>query len=225
MALSVIALVSYLIGSVPFAFIVNKFFFKQDPRQTGSKNIGALNTLRIGKQKKGTLVGILAFLIVFFLDAFKGVFAILLTQKFLALPEYQPDLPIILGTVAFFVVLGHNYSAYLGFKGGRGAATLFGIALFLNWQMACLWVIATFLPILVGEIFAGHKWNKKLIMDAVNNQIIGRLCGEILGLCLIYCLNRDLFGIVALPLLLVLIAHKDRLKEQIKNIKNKSYLN
>jgi glycerol-3-phosphate acyltransferase PlsY len=90
---------------------------------------------------------------------------------------------------ALLSVVGHNYSLYLKFKGGRGAATLFGIALFLNCQLAWLWAGIVLLVIIIGEILAGHKFNKILIPQAINNQILGRLIGEILGLGLIYFLN------------------------------------
>ncbi|MFA5009328.1 MAG: glycerol-3-phosphate acyltransferase [Candidatus Paceibacterota bacterium] len=232
--LLIIAIFSYLIGSIPFALVFNKLIFKQDPRQTGSKNIGALNTLRIGTTKGGKMIGALSFLAVFLLDAGKGVIAVILAQK-LALATITN--PLLLGLegstvmilissmiASLFSVVGHNHSIFLKFKGGRGAATLFGIALFLNCQIAWLWAGIVLLAIIIGEILAGQKFNKKLIPRAINNQILGRLIGEILGLGLIYFLNPYVFAIVCLPLLPVLLAHSDRLEEQIKKIKAKNYL-
>ncbi|MFA5087034.1 MAG: glycerol-3-phosphate acyltransferase [Candidatus Paceibacterota bacterium] len=233
--LFIVGLFSYLIGSIPFALAFNKLVFKQDPRDFGSKNIGALNTLRIATQKKGKAIGALSFLVVFFLDAGKGALTIILTQKLLAASAISfcplcvniSFATLSLAAVAiacFFSILGHNYSAYIKFQGGRGAATLFGIILYLSPILAWYWFVAVILFMIIGEILAGHKLNKKLIPNAISNQIIGRLLGEIAGVVLIYFLNPSIFLIVFLPLLLVLIAHKDRLKEQIKNIKNKTYL-
>ncbi|MFA5178086.1 MAG: glycerol-3-phosphate acyltransferase [Candidatus Paceibacterota bacterium] len=232
--LLIIAIFSYLLGSIPFALVFNKLIFKQDPRQTGSKNLGALNTLRISTEKKGKIIGALSFLIVFLLDAGKGVIAVFFAQK-LALatitnplllgPEGTSVIILVASMVAALLsVVGHNYSLYLKFKGGRGAATLFGITLFLNCQLAWLWAGIVLLVIIIGEILAGHKFNKKLIPQAINNQILGRLIGEILGLGLIYFLNPYIFAIVCLPLLPVLLAHSDRLEEQMKKIKAKNYL-
>lgn len=225
LTLFIVATFSYLIGSIPFALVFNKLVFKQDPRNFGSKNIGALNTLRIGTQKKGKLVGALSFLVVFLLDAGKGALAIILTLKLFNILNLSFDvlaLPIVIAS--FFAILGHNYSAYINFQGGRGAATLFGIILYLSPILAWYWFVIVILFMVIGEILAGHKLNKKLIPDAISNQIIGRLLGEIAGVILIYFLSLKIFLIVFLPLLLVLIAHKDRLKEQIKNIKHKNYL-
>jgi acyl-phosphate glycerol 3-phosphate acyltransferase len=227
--LFIISLVSYLLGSIPFALVFNKLFFKQDPRKTGSKNIGALNTLRIGKERKGRVVGVISFLIVFLLDACKGIFAIILSSYLVSilsssLLQGYETLAIALPLVCFFVILGHNYSAYLKFQGGRGAATLFGLTLYFSVWLAIAWAIITILGLFVGEIMAGHKINNKLFKDATNNQIIGRLVGEVLGLSFIYTFSPHIFTLVALPLLLVLIAHKDRLAEQLKKIKNKTYL-
>jgi acyl-phosphate glycerol 3-phosphate acyltransferase len=224
MSLSLIALIAYLIGSIPFAFIINKLFFHQDPRETGSGNIGALNTLRIGLKKGNKISAVLAFIAVFFLDGLKGAVMLWLAQNFLTLPDYQPDTLIVLGTAALFVVLGHNYSLYLKFQGGRGAATFMGMLIYLDWRLFLVWGIATLLGMIIAEILSGHAWNKKLIKNAFNNQMIGRLGGEVLGLILIYCFNRKIFFILALPQLFILIAHKTRLQEQIKNIKNKTYL-
>ena len=230
--LLIIAIGSYLLGSIPFALIFNKLVFKQDPRETGSKNIGALNTLRIGVKKRGKIIGALSFLTVFLLDASKGVLAIILTQKFLSLNLgafcpfclNTPPHVLALAIASFFSILGHNHSIYIKFQGGRGAATIFGITLYLNLEMAMLWLVSVLLFIIVGELLAGHKLNKKFIPDALNNQIIGRLLGEIAGLVAFYFLNLEIFIIVALPLLLILSAHKGRLFEQLKNIQNKTYL-
>ena len=236
----IIAVVSYFLGAIPFALMFNKLVFKQDPRVVGSKNIGALNTLRIGVQKKGKLVGLLSFLVVFLLDAGKGVLAVFLTQQFLLslnpstnnYPYPGTDIVTISSLVAllgvtiacFFSILGHNYSAYIKFQGGRGAATLFGIMLYLSPVFALYWLLIVLAFMIIGEIIAGHNWNNKLIQHAISNQIFGRLVGELVGLFVIYFFEPKLFVMVAFPLFFVLFAHKDRLKDQIKKVKNKIYL-
>ena len=237
----IIAIVSYCLGAIPFALMFNKLVFKQDPREIGSKNIGALNTLRIGVQKKGKIVGLLSFLIVFLLDAGKGVLAVFLTQQFLlalnpSTNNYPypgvdlitiPHLVSVLGiTVAcFFSILGHNYSAYIKFQGGRGAATLFGIMLYLSPVFALYWLLIVLAFMILGELITGHKWNKTLVPHAISNQILGRLIGELVGLFVIYFFEPNfLFVMVAFPLFFVLFAHKDRLRDQLIKIKNKTYL-
>jgi glycerol-3-phosphate acyltransferase PlsY len=236
----IIAVVSYFLGAIPFALMFNKLVFKQDPREIGSKNIGALNTLRIGVQKKGKVVGLLSFLVVFLLDAGKGVLAVFLTQQFLLAlnpstnnyPYSGTDLVTISSLVAllgvtiacFFSILGHNYSAYIKFQGGRGAATLFGIMLYLSPVFALYWLLIVLTFMILGEILTGHKWNKQLIPNAISNQILGRLIGEFVGLFVIYFFEPNLFVMIAFPLFFVLFAHKDRLRQQMEKIKSKTYL-
>lgn len=215
-----IPIISYLIGSIPFALLYVKILLNKDVRTFGSKNTGALNTLRIVSHEKGKKWGIISFLIVFSLDAFKGALAIILAINLM--PE-NAILAMTLGT--FFAILGHNYSIILNFKGGRGAATLGGILLYLNWQVFLGSIIAILCFMILVETLMGRKISGKFFKKAVSDQIIGRLMGEAYAVWWIYLFDQTLFYPALFGTTLVIISHKDRLIDQIKNIKNKTYLN
>jgi glycerol-3-phosphate acyltransferase PlsY len=206
-----VSLIAYLLGSIPFALVYVKLFLNKDMRTFGSKNTGALNTLRIVAHEKGKTWGIISFLIVFLLDAFKAVLAVIIAMYFL--PE-NPVLAMTLGT--FFSILGHNYSAILNFKGGRGAASLLGILLFLNWKIFLGWLVIVLCFMMLLEIFLGGKIDSKFLKRSISDQIVGRLIGEIYAIWWIYLVEPTLFYPVLLGTILIVISHKDRLIKQIK---------
>ena len=115
--LSISLVLSYLIGSIPFAYLYGKLFKSIDIREHGSGNIGATNMLRVLGTKAGVLV--------LFLDMLKGFLPVFLAIYFFASYEWFPVL------VAIFAVLGHIFTVFLSFKGGRGVATSAGVFLAL----------------------------------------------------------------------------------------------
>ncbi len=129
-----IVLLGYFLGSVPTAYIAGRLLKGKDIRQIGDGNVGAANTFR----QLGARVGIAVFLV----DAGKGALAILIAQA-ASLP-----LVAVLFTGAAAVV-GHNWSAFIGFRGGRGLSPAIGVLLALVTQpvlilagpaLATLWV-------------------------------------------------------------------------------------
>lgn len=215
-----VPIISYLLGSIPFALLYVRLLLNKDMRTFGSKNTGALNTLRIVSHEKGKLWGILSFLVVFLLDASKGVLAVILATYLI--PE-NIVLAITLGT--FFAILGHNYSIILNFKGGRGAATFLGILLYLNWQVFLGWLLIILLFMFLFEALAGRKISGKFFKAAISDQIIGRLIGEAVAVLWIYFFDPSLFWPALPATILIIYAHKDRVLDQIKKIKDKKYLN
>jgi len=115
----IVALVGYLLGSVPFGLVLSRLAGRGDIRQIGSGNIGATNVLRTGS--KG-----LAALTLFF-DAAKGALAVAIGRRWGADPALA---------AAGAVVIGHMYPPWLGFRGGKGVATAFGVLLVLAWPVA-----------------------------------------------------------------------------------------
>jgi glycerol-3-phosphate acyltransferase PlsY len=114
---------AYLIGGIPFGLLLAKFFAGVNVKAAGSKSIGATNVLRVVKQKDPALakkLGIATLL----LDAIKGVVALLLATL-LGADES------VLWAVAVLAVLGHCFSPYLGFEGGKGIATGMGVMMFM----------------------------------------------------------------------------------------------
>jgi glycerol-3-phosphate acyltransferase PlsY len=108
MILPATLVLAYLLGSIPFSFVVARAFGVRDVREVGSGNVGATNVMR----SAGKTAGILAFV----LDAGKGAAAALLAQRLVA----DPALPAFAAAAA---VIGHMYPVWLGFRGGKGVAT------------------------------------------------------------------------------------------------------
>lgn len=118
---------AYLIGSVPFGYVVGKVFFHKDLLQLGSGSIGTTNTLR----NLGWIAGIS----VLCLDVLKGVFGASMAMLWGPIPTNMPWLYFAVGIGA---ILGHTYSVWIGFKGGKAVATSVGVLLVYNLQMAGL---------------------------------------------------------------------------------------
>ncbi len=108
---------AYLVGAIPSAYLFGRCLKGIDLRQAGSGNIGAVNSFR----QAGLLCGILTLGV----DITKGYLAVWLAIRYGCLPL----LPVL---SAFMVVLGHNYNIFLGFKGGKGLASLLGAMLVLS---------------------------------------------------------------------------------------------
>ncbi len=129
-------LTAYLLASVPFGFILAKFFAGVDVRKEGSGNIGATNVLRVLKEKAPHLAKKLT-IITFALDTIKGAIVVLVAMALGAEPA-------VLWTIAVLSVLGHCFSPFLAFEGGKGVATGFGVLLVLL-PIPSLIAIATWL--------------------------------------------------------------------------------
>jgi len=112
---------AYLVGGLPFGYLLAKKFAQVDIKKSGSGNIGATNVLRVVKEKDPKLAKKLG-AATLFLDAIKGVL-IILFAKWLGAPEG------VLWTIGVLAVMGHCFSPFLGFDGGKGVATGFGVFL------------------------------------------------------------------------------------------------
>lgn len=212
-----VAVGSYLFGCLPSALIIVKIFTGEDVRSGGSKNIGALNALRVVTKFRGLPLGLIAFLIVIILDFGKAVAVTLLAQKLI--PMYAEFAFII---AAFFVILGHNYPIFLKFKGGRGAACLLGILLYYNIAAFWAWIGTVALFSILLEVIDKKKFNIKVIIGGASNQILGRLVGEVVALLPVYLLHPTsaLFASLLVTTPLVLIRHAERLRQQLSKSQN-----
>lgn len=176
-----VLLLAYLFGSIPAGVLVAKTY-GVEIRKVGSGNIGATNVLRA--------LGPGPALVVALFDAFKGGFAVLMARA-VGIEGW------LLWGVALMAVLGHNFSVFLGFKGGKGVATSFGTLLFLDPVLA----LYTF-PIGVGTM---------LLTRYVS---AGSMVGGLAALVLALALKRPLWevGTVLLMALLIFWTHRENLK-------------
>ena len=121
----IVGIVSYLMGSIPFAFILTKIFLKKDIREIGSGNIGATNALRTGNK----LVGYTTLI----LDIVKAIIPVIYVKM------NYPELIYIASLCAF---LGHVFPIWLKFKGGKGVATYVGILFSINILLGLIFVVS-----------------------------------------------------------------------------------
>ena len=130
--LIIVAVYSYLLGSIPFGLVLTKIFLKKDIREIGSGNIGTTNVLRTGK--KSLAVATLV------LDLCKGYFSIAITFIYFDnLISYS----------ALICLIGHIFPIWLKFKGGKGVATYLGVILALSYKFFLIfgitWLVLSFL--------------------------------------------------------------------------------
>ena len=134
MEIIVISILSYLMGSIPFGFILTKIFLKKDIRDIGSGNIGATNALRTGNKSLG--YGTL------FLDVIKAVIPVIYVK--LNYSDY-----IFIASLCTF--LGHIFPIWLKFKGGKGVATYIGILFSINLTIGFIFIAVWFFTFLISK--------------------------------------------------------------------------
>ena len=146
-------LLAYLLGSIPTAVWVGKWFYDVDVRQEGSGNAGATNTIRV--------LGVKAGIPVIIIDLLKGYFAVWLMQYFVPV-SWNADQGIYAGIIAgLLAVIGHTLPVFAAFKGGKGVATLLGMGIALYGGAVWISVIAFVLIISItryvslGSLTAG----------------------------------------------------------------------
>ena len=134
MEVIIVAITSYLIGSIPFGFILTKIFLKKDIRNIGSGNIGATNALSTGNKSLGygTLL----------LDVLKAIIPVIYTK--LNYPDY-------IFITSMFVFLGHVFPLWLKFKGGKGVAPYVGILFSINLIYGIVFVIFWIITFLISK--------------------------------------------------------------------------
>jgi glycerol-3-phosphate acyltransferase PlsY len=130
--------IAYLLGSIPFGYLLVRCFRHEDIRATGSGNIGATNVARSGA--KG--LGILTLL----LDLGKAFLAVRIAQHFA--PGVAHGVPDLAVAAAVAAVVGHVFPIWLGFRGGKGVASALGVFLALNWPSA-LSILGVFLVVVL----------------------------------------------------------------------------
>ena len=134
MEILLISIISYFIGSIPFGFVLTKFFLKKDIRDIGSGNIGATNVLRTGNKTIGYTT--------LFFDIIKAVIPIIYIK--LNYTDY-----IFIASLCIF--LGHVFPIWLKFNGGKGVATYVGILFSINLSIGLVFIVVWFITFLISK--------------------------------------------------------------------------
>ena len=128
--LIILAIICYIIGSIPFAYILTKLFGLGDVRNIGSGNVGATNVLRTGEKK-------LAFLVLCF-DILKGFLPLIVLKNYLLTNSFE----LIVCAIASLTILGHIFPIWLKFKGGKGVATYIGYIFAINYIFGLIFIFS-----------------------------------------------------------------------------------
>ena len=186
----ILILLAYLIGSVPTAVWISKYFFKIDIRDYGSGNAGATNTFRVLGSKWGTFV--------MMVDVLKGIIA---TSLYILLPYYLTDewdrtnFMIGLGLAA---VLGHIFPIWAGCRGGKGVATLLGMAVAIQ-PLVALCCVGVFLIVLyltrfvsLSSILAGVSFMVFILFIFNEKETLYRIFAVLVALMVILTHQKNI---------------------------------
>ena len=188
---------SYLLGSIPFGFILTKFFVKEDVRKIGSGNIGATNVLRTGNK-------LLAFLTLI-LDLLKGYLPVIITIK------YFPDLIQLSCLLAF---LGHLFPIWLKFRGGKGVATYLGILFALSVQLSLLFIFTWLVVSLIFRYSSVSSMFSSLtvfVVTVIKDNALKSIDSNLY-------MDKNIILILFIFFVLILFTHR----QNISNLKNKT---
>ena len=211
-----ILIAAYLIGSISFAVILSKKISGEDIRNSGSGNAGATNMLRVHGKGAGaaTLLG----------DALKGVVAVLIgmladkiitSQAGLQLGWFEQN--ILFGNLKYlagvFVVLGHDFPVFFGFKGGKGVATSLGVMLMTDWRIGLVIAVSAILIMVISRyVSLGSIIGGMLYPIAVIALMIGK--GDINP---IYFVSALALGVITI------LKHHANIKRLISGTENKLF--
>lgn len=184
-------LTGYVLGSLPSGLWIVKAFFHIDIREYGSKNIGTTNVFRT--------VGVKTAALVLVCDMLKGILPLCIIDHLFANPY-------LVACTALGALLGHNYSLFLGFKGGKGVATGLGLFIYL-------------LPLGAAIGFAVWLIIVLLTRYVSLGSIIGAICAAAAGFIWHYPLPYAIFGLLAC--LFVVIRHQANIKRLLNGTESK----
>ena len=196
-ALVLVALGSYVIGSFPTAYVVVRRFTGKNVMEYGTGNIGTLNTLRSTNSKTLTLIVLLG-------DVGKGGLALLLGYLVSLAFDYASGTPMAVAGIS--AVVGHNYSAFLKLKGGKGLATAAPVLLYLEPALAAVWIGVFLVTVLVSRLM-------------VMGQISGTVVAPLVGLFFF----QDSVVPVGILGAIVFIRHAPRLKNIVNGTEPRMY--
>jgi glycerol-3-phosphate acyltransferase PlsY len=206
-------IVAYLIGSIPTSVWVSKYFFGIDIREYGSGNAGATNTFRVLGSKWGSFVMLV--------DVLKGVVA---TSLYLLLPQYltnelhRTNLMLGLGLAA---ILGHIFPIWANFKGGKGVATLLGMAVAIQPIVAAccigVFLIVLFLTrfVSLSSILAGIAFMVFILFVFNEQQTMYRIFAVLVALMVVLTHQKNITRLMnGTESKVPILRHRDRRKHR-----------
>lgn len=141
----IVGIIAYLLGSISFSVIFTQKFAGFDVRKKGSGNAGSTNVLRTAGKKPAILTLIC--------DILKGVVAILIAFIIAKVLKYDIGVQAFLIQIAgVFVIIGHTFPIFFGFKGGKGVATSLGVLLITNWRIGLICLVFALVIILLTKM-------------------------------------------------------------------------
>ena len=195
--------IAYLLGSINTSIIVSKIMGKSDIRSSGSGNAGVTNTLRV--------MGKAAALIVVIGDVLKGVLAVLMAKYTYTYFGIDGNEMLAQYFAALFVILGHIYPLYFGFKGGKGIMTGVSTIFVLDWE------IAVILLLVFVAIFAITRYVS-----------LGSCISSVMYPVLVYMFHSDEIYFIALAAIVAALAlykHRANIQRLIQGTESKTYFN
>jgi acyl phosphate:glycerol-3-phosphate acyltransferase len=172
-------ILAYLLGSVPTALLVGRHLRGIDLREHGSRNLGATNAFRVLGRRYGVAV--------LFIDIIKGLAAVVLIPSVLGMRNATPATEMLIGAAA---ILGHVYSPWVGFRGGKGVATAVGVFLAVaTTEMLILLVVGIAVIGVTGYVSAGSLLGALLLpilLYIFKQPPLVLFVGEIIALLVIY---------------------------------------
>lgn len=185
------SIISYVLGSIPFGLILGKGIWRTDLRHHGSGNIGATNAWRILGKKAGITI--------FLCDFLKGLVAV-------GIAQHLSDSAIVAVLAAIFALVGHSFSFFMQFKGGKGVATGLGVLVMLMPTVSLiafvLWSIIVYVTRYVSL-----------------GSCVAALAVAILGIAMDYPLPYAIFGVLAA--ILIVVRHRSNIGRLLNGTENK----
>jgi glycerol-3-phosphate acyltransferase PlsY len=175
MKTAAILILSYFLGSLPFGLIVAFRWRGVDIRKYGSGNIGATNVYRALGRGPGAVV--------FVLDILKGLIPVLIAR------QWMPNDAWTAVGVAILAILGHTFSVFLKFRGGKGAATSLGVIIGLDWRVAVVTFVVWFIVLAISRFVSlasiAGAVSVPVMMFALGMPLPYKIFGLVAGACVI----------------------------------------
>lgn len=199
-------LIGILIGSFPTAYILLKKFKGIDITESGSGNVGAMNSIRVGKSK---FLGV----IIFIIDLLKGLITVYLIQLIFGITFSY----LLLGLIG--AVASHCYSFWIKFKGGRGLATAMGGAIMISYPLLLIWIVMWAIAYAFRRNIHFSNFSSTLltaILSFTSSDVLNRLSNVQASR------NIEFSILVSVVLIIILTRHIEPIKVYIKQQAEKS---